>query len=144
MKFWTVKQSGKLIPADVEDQIAMNKLPVGEPLLIKYVQVRNGKHHRKYFKFMAVVYENLPEHLEGNYPTVDSFRKAMEMYAGHFVETITLRGERQLQPKSIKYEELDEMAFSDLHNGVKNVIGKWILKDVDMDIFEKEIERFYM
>ncbi|MCP9290038.1 DUF1367 family protein [Gracilimonas sediminicola] len=123
MKLWVSKQSGKLFPVDVEAQVRMNKLPAGEPIMIKYSKVRNPRHHRKYFAFFNKVYENLPEHLESNWPDVNSFRKAMEMYSGFFTETINLKGERFLMPKSIAYEKLDEMAFSELHNKVKTTIG---------------------
>lgn len=141
MKFWAQKNNGKLFPHKVEDQIKMNKLPL-QPVLITYTKVRNPKHHRKYFAFLHKVYENLPERFENNWPSFDSFRKAMQMYAGYFEETVTLKGERQLQPKSIKFEELDEMGFSELHKKVKNVIGKHIMPYVG-DVEQEIADRFY-
>lgn len=143
MKLWVFKQSGSLKPCTSEDKEGIDKMPVGEPFMISYVKVRNPYHHRKYFAFIAKVYENLPEKYDGNWPDKKSFRKAMQMYAGYFVETVTLKGERQLQPASIEFEELDEMEFSDVHNKVKNFIGQRILPDIGPDIVEKEIEPFY-
>lgn len=141
MKFWTQKKQGKLYPLDVEDQVKINKLPL-EPILITYTKVRNPNHHRKYFAFIGKVYRNLPEKFDGNWPTRRSFRKAMEMYAGHFVETVSLKGERVLQPKSIEYEKLDEMAFSELHTNVKNVIGKHIMPYVG-EVEQEIANNFY-
>jgi len=143
MKCWTFKQKGKLYPATSEDKEAFDKLPVGEPFMISYTKVRNPRHHRKYFAFLNVVFQNLPEKFESNWPDFDSFRKGIQMYAGYFTETVSLKGERLLIPKSIKYEELDEMAFSELHNKVKTFIGTHILPEMDVDIVEKSIEQFY-
>lgn len=142
MKFWAQKKEGKLFPYKVEDQVKMNKLPL-EPILITYTKVRNPYHHRKYFAFIDTVYRNLPEKYDGYWPDRKSFRKAMQMYAGYFVETITLKGERQLQPKSIKFEELDEMGFTELHNKVKAVIGKYIMPYVEDVNAESQIASFY-
>lgn len=141
MKFWVNKKDGKLWPHKVEDQIKMNKLPL-EPILIKYTKVRNPKHHRLYFAFIHKVYANLPEKYEDNWPTFDSFRKAMQMYAGYFEETVTLKGERRLEAKSIKYEKLDEMGFKELHTKVKNVIGEHIMPYVE-DVENEIANNFY-
>lgn len=143
MKFWVFKSGSKLVPCTSEDKESVAKLPAGEPFMISYVKVRNPKHHRLYFGFLNVVYQNLPEKFESNWPDFDSFRKAMQMYAGYYTETITLKGERRLEAKSIKYEELDEMEFSELHTRIKNFIGKHILPEMDIDIVEKSIEQFY-
>lgn len=143
MKFNVYKKDGKLYPCSDKDKEAVNKLPVGEPIQIKYVEIRNPRHHGKYFAFINKVYENLPEKFERNWPDVDSFRRSMQMYAGYYEETISLKGETHLQPKSIAFDKLDEMAFSELHSKVKNVIGKHILPEMDMETVEKEIEPFY-
>lgn len=143
MKLWTFKKSGTLRPCTSEDKEKIGKMPVGEPFMISYVKVRNPYHHRKYFAFVRKVYDNLPERFDANWPDPESFRRACQMYAGYFVETVSLKGERILMPKSIKFEELDETEFSELHSKVKNFIGQHILPDIDPDIVEKEIEPFY-
>ena len=101
------------------------------------------RHHRKYFQFIKTVFENLPEKYDNHWPDVETFRRSMQMYAGYYDETISLKGETHLQPKSIAFDKLDETAFSELHSKVKNIIGKHILPDMDMDIVEREIEQFY-
>jgi hypothetical protein len=154
MKFWAYKKCGKLQPASTEDKEKVNKIAVGEPVMLKHVKVRNPKHHRLYFAFINKVYENLPESIEytehpetgdmvKRWPEPDNFRKQMEMYAGYYSESITLKGEVRLEPKSIKYEELDEMGFKELHKNVKRVIGERILPKMDMDLVEREIAQFY-
>ena len=143
MKLWVFKHNGKLTPATSDDKDKIGKLPVGEPFLISYVKVRNPAHLRKYFAFLKAVYDNLPEKYEQNWPDFESFRKGVQMYSGYFTETVTLKGDRMLIPKSIAYNELDEMAFSELHTKVKNFLGKHILPDMDMEVVEREIEQFY-
>ena len=143
MKLFVYKQSGKLTPCTSDDKEKMGKLPKGEPFEIKYVEIRNVRHHRKYFAFIKTVYDNLPEKFDRHWPDVDSFRRTMQMYAGYYDETISLKGETHLQPKSIAFDKLDEMAFSELHTKVKTVLGKHILPDMDMEVVEREIEQFY-
>ena len=143
MKLFVFKQDGKLIPCTSEDKEKLNKMPVGEPFMISYVKVRNIYHHRKYFAFIKAVYDNLPERFDEHFPDVEAFRKSCQMYAGYYVETISLKGDRHLQPKSISFEELDETAFSELHTKVKNVIGKHFLPEINMDVFESEIGSYY-
>lgn len=143
MKLFVFKSGSKLVPATSEDKDKIGKLPKAEPFQIKYVEVRNVRHHRKYFAFIKAVYENLPEKFDRNWPDVDSFRRSMQMYAGYYDETISLKGETHLQPKSIAFDKLDETAFSELHSKVKNVLGKHILPEMDMEVFEREIEQFY-
>lgn len=154
MKLFIYKKDGKLYPCTSEDKDKIGKMPVGEPCMISYTSIRNPRHHRLYMKFIDVVYQNVPESLEyvehpktkvmvKRWPTKDNFRKQMEMYAGYYEETVTMKGELQLQPKSIRYEKLDETAFSELHTNVKNVIGRIILPEMDMETVEQEIEPFY-
>ena len=143
MKLFVFKSGSKLIPCTSEDKEKIGNMPVGEPFQIRYVEIRNVRHHRLYFAFINKVFQNLPEKFDKNWPDVDSFRRSMQMYAGYYDETISLKGETHLQPKSIAFDKLDEMAFSELHTKVKNVIGKNILPEIDMDIVEKEIEPFY-
>lgn len=143
MKLWMYKHNGLLKPASSEDKDKLKHMPNGEPFQIKYVEIRNVKHHRKYFSFINAVYENLPEKFDSHWPDADSFRRGMQMYAGYFIETVSLKGERHLQPKSIAFDKLDETAFSELHNKVKTVIGTHIMPDMDMDSFEMISEHFY-
>lgn len=143
MKIFCFKSGSKLVPCTSEDKEKIAKLPAGEPFQIKYVEIRNVRHHRKYFAFINTVFKNLPEKFERNWPDVDSFRRSMQMYAGYYDETISLKGETHLQPKSIAFDKLDETEFSELHSKVKNVIGKHILPEIDMQTVETEIEQFF-
>ena len=143
MKIFVYKKSGNLTPCTQDDKDKIAKMPSGEPFQIKYVEIRNVKHHRLYFQFINKVYQNLPEKFDKNWPDVDSFRRAMQTYAGYYVETISLKGETHLQPKSIAFDKLDETAFSELHSKVRNVIGKHILPEMDMDVFDRELQEFY-
>lgn len=143
MKVWTYKLGDKLVPATQDDKEQFMNLPNGEPFMIKYVKVRNPSHLRKYFAFLKAVYDNLPEKFDKNWPDFESFRKGVQMYSGYFTETVSLKGERLLIPKSIAYNELDETAFSELHNKVKTFIGTRIIPEMDEDIFEREIQSYY-
>lgn len=141
MTFYAYKYNGSLKPATDEDKQKVNKISVGQPVRLKHIRMRNPRLHRKYFAFIGKVWENLPEKYDKHWPTKRSFRKAMEMYAGHFEETVSLKGERMLQPKSIAYGELDDIEFGELFKNVKAVIGKHILPNIED--FESEIEQFY-
>lgn len=69
MNFWAYKQNGALKPATSDDKQKVNKIAVGQPEMFKHVRVRNPKLHRKYFAFFGLVWGNLPEKYEQNWPT---------------------------------------------------------------------------
>lgn len=154
MKCLVYKRNGSLWPANDDAEEAFSRLPNNDAFLVSYIRVRNPRHHNKYFAFIGEVYKNIPEEIDyvrhpksglivKRWPTKRNFRKQMEMYAGHYEETITMKGDLRLEPKSIRYAELGEDKFSELHTGVKNVIGRIILPKMDMDVVEKAIESFY-
>lgn len=141
MNIWLFKKESALYPYSDEDKRKIDKIYKDEPVMVKHVRVRNPKLHRLYFAFMNLCYENLPESLEKNYPSFNAFRKSIEMYAGHYEETISLKGDRVLIHKSIRYEELDDTAFQELYKNVKAVIGKHFLPNIED--YDREIEMFY-
>jgi hypothetical protein len=139
MKFLAYKHDDVLMPYDEEALEAIKKLPK-EPIMISYTKVRSPQLHRWYFKFISVVYENLPESFDGKYPNKETFRKQMEMYAGHFETTINLKGEEMIMPKSIAFDKLDDIEFRDLITNIKNLIGKHIMPTMEI---ENEVNQFY-
>jgi hypothetical protein len=152
MKIWLQRKGSALVPYHSEDHDLVAKLP-SEPFMVTYTRVRSPRHHRKYMKFISVVFDNLPESIEyyvdektglmtKRWPDVNSFRKMMECYSGHYTETISLKGERHIQPKSIRYEELDETEFIELHDKVKAFISTRIIPEMDVDVYERELSEF--
>ena len=134
MKLWMIKHKGALYPVDehVENEVA--KIPEHEPRLFESKKVRSPQLHRYYFAFLGNCYHHLPEHIEQQYPNFHAFRKAMQMYAGHYDIFISLKGEEMLIPKSIAYESLDEDQFRELITNIKHILRTHIF---DPETLEK-------
>lgn len=144
MKITLLKNTAKTLTPDSEhNEELFEKIGQGEVVTCEIKKVRNIRLHRKYFALIRMVYDNLPEHLDDNYPSIYTFRKQLEMYAGHIETFISLKGETMLMPKSIKYESLDGKAFEELFESVLQIIQKHIMPELSRDVVDSEIMSFF-
>lgn len=134
------ENSLKADTSEAEDQLA--KIGNMERVNCNVQKIRNPQLHRKYFAFINIVWENLPEHLEEHFPSKDTLRKSLQMYAGHYDECVSLKGQRILMPRSIAYNELDELQFKELYDAVLQVVRKHIIPELDDSTINK-MEEFY-
>ena len=117
MKLWLIKSDeNKLTPYRDNDYELAKKIPILEPVLMEYIKVRNYAFHKKYFGLLNLVFNN-----QEQYNNFENFRRVMQMKAGYFDEQITDKGIVYL-PKSISFEELDQVAFEKLYSDVLDVL----------------------
>lgn len=149
MKIWVYKSESKLNPATSEDKEKVNKMPVGEPFQISYVQQRNPAFNRKYWALVNLVLQNLPETVEESLMQNHQFRiktkEDVHFYIklkNGFVEKkyIGKDGNIAWVPKSISFDNMDEMEFQEFFD--KAVDTACELLTVESDEIMKEIMRF--
>ena len=63
------------------------------------------------------------------------------MLAGHYITTVTLKGEVRLIPKSISFANMDQDEFDSLYNATVNVVLKRILTNYTRDDLDAVIDR---
>lgn len=119
-----------LVPCTDDDYDKKKKLKIGETYKVVIKLARNHKFHRKYFALIRCAWEFLSEAKQDFFKTQESFRKTVEVTAGHF-EMFYLGSEgKWVQiPKSISFESMDNAEFEDLYSRVLDVIIQSFISD---------------
>lgn len=138
MKILVVKTlNGSLKPAYDTDLEVFKKMPKGEPFEIEYKKKRNPLFHRKYFGLMNLAFNN-----QDTYEHLDDVRRYISVMAGFVEEMVNAQtGEIYHVPKSISFDSMDELEFSELYERSKDVISEWI--GVSNEEIEVEILQYY-
>lgn len=82
---------------------------------------RSTPMHRRYFGLLSMVFEN-SEWASERWPTLDRFREAVQMQAGHFTEGVSMNGSKLYLPESISYSRLDQTEFAELYHRVREIL----------------------
>ena len=135
------KSTSGLLPCTEEAQDWFGKLAFGTTVNAKVSVPRNAKFHAKFFKMLAVAYDN------HEWPPVqtawgearvtkDTFREYVTVKAGYFDMMMFPDGKARARAKSIKWGKMDEAEFSKLYSAVLDVILREFLtnwKNGDME-----------
>jgi hypothetical protein len=139
-----IKTSSGMKPAYDEDYEKYSKLKTGEPYKVKIVKMRNYEFHKKYFALINCAWEFQNEARQKFFKeSIDQFRKAVEMSAGHCDTVFSLdKKEWQDIPKSISFDKMDGFEFNDLYDRVKDVLFSIFLNHISAEDFEKSLINF--
>lgn len=126
------------------------ELKVGKEYTATITEIRNPKLHKKYFALIDCAWEFMNEKQRSFFcesvddrPSKKIFRKTMEMAAGHCTRVYSIkRNEWQDEPKSIAYDKLDEIAFRNLYERVKDVLFATALRGVNEEEFLDALANF--
>lgn len=107
--------NGTFALEDLDGERAL-KLPIGKVIEVTWREPRNYKFLKKMHVFFHMCYDYFCEHAisAAEYkgqpvtPSYDKFRRDLVILAGHYDATYNIRGEVQLQAKSIAYESCTE------------------------------------
>lgn len=135
MKLLCKKGLRGLEPTDDAGAEALKRFKLGESVWIEVRKARNPRFHRMYFALLNLTFEN-----QERYTSFEHFRKAVQIAAGHVEELITLDGEVLLQPKSIAFDQLDDLQFQVVFSETMKVCAK-LLGDLDLHELEREVLR---
>lgn len=124
-----------LAPTDAFGQETLEHITYDEQVRVEITRPRNLKHHRKFFKLLETVYAH-----QSLYPTMTSFRGAVEVALGHG-ETVKLGGGRTIIiPKSISFANMDQAAFEQLYDRAVELITTRILPGLERDDVVREVD----
>lgn len=131
-----------LIPATDDDKEQLKAVKRGTVVEAKITEYRNYKFLRKYFALINCAWEFLTEEQQKFfYGNKDSFRKTVEVSAGHCEPVYNrTRNEWQDVPKSIAFDKLTESEFSQLYERVKDVLYELFLMSVNKEEFEEQLK----
>lgn len=138
MKLLVVNTPRGLVPLGDDDYEEKKKLKLGQTYSVEVKVVRNVDFHRKYFALIAYAWEFLNEQETERFKDKENFRKYIEIAAGHCEIIFHPRLQEFVEiPKSIAFAKMDNTAFSDLYERVKDVIFSIIGDRVTQEEFER-------
>ena len=137
MKLMVINTPRGLVPYGDDDYEEKKKLKIGETYSVEIKVVRNLDFHRKYFSLISYSWEFLNEQETANFKTKENFRKYLEISAGHCEVIYHPRLQEFVEvPKSISFSKMDNAAFNQLYDRVKDVILTIIGNRVSKEEFE--------
>lgn len=144
MDIYLLNTPSGLKPCYDEDYDKKKKLKIGETYKAKITVARNINLHRKYFALINCAWAYQNERVTKHFrESVDSFRKTVEIAAGHCETVYNLKLKSWIEiPKSIAFDKMDEMEFRDLYDRVKGILFSTFLTGVDEDEFLANLINF--
>src|SRR5678816_2116707 len=105
-----------LVPDSEADEERLKRFKFGEVVRAKVSKPRNYEHHKKLFALLNLIAQN-----SDVYNTVPKALTVLKILTGH-VEFIAdpRTGELIAEPKSIDYEALDQIEFSEWYEAAVN------------------------
>ena len=138
MKFLVTNTPRGLVPLDDDGYEEKKKLKLGQTYSVEIKVARNVDFHRKYFALIAYAWEFLDEQETATFRSKDNFRKYLEMAAGHCDIIYHPRLQEFVEiPKSISFGSMDNTAFSELYERVKDAVFSIIGNRVSEQEFER-------
>jgi len=124
-----------LEPSLDADYEIVKKMGYGAMLKLVYTQIRSPKNHRRYMAMHQIAYENRSAEDLAQDP--HSFRKMIEMTAGLRTEVRTFSGQTIYLPRSVSFDEMDEVEFQERKKACADVITERM--NLDDETLQEEI-----
>ena len=143
MKLFLLKSTEGLIPCGDDSYESAAKLRIGSIYQADVKIPRNYAFHKKYFSLIRCAWEYLSEAQRNFFVDSESFRKAVEVAAGHYDLCYNIGRKEWLQcPKSIAFDKMDGAEFDNLYERVKDVLFNLFLQNISRNEFENILIRF--
>lgn len=110
-------------PCDDSDYEKKCRLKLWGTYKMKVSLARNYEFHKKYFKLISLAWEYLSEGKQAFFGSKESFRKTVEVAAGHVERVYNATDKVWLElPKSVSFDSMSGDEFAELYENVKNVL----------------------
>lgn len=132
-----------LLPMYDEDYEEKKRLKIGTTYRAKVTVPRNYQFHRKYFSMISCAWDLLTERQREFFGTKESFRKTLQVAAGHCERVFNLELRTWVEvPKSIAFDKMSGDEFEDLYRGVRDVLLRVFLKHITLEQFEETLMNY--
>lgn len=122
-------------PADEPSMELWKKYKQGEVYRGDIVKPRSYQHHKLCFALLNLTYAN-----QDRWSSFENFRKAIAIAAGHTEELLTVHGEIIRLPKSLSYDALDEVEFTQVFGAMMTVCAE--ILGMEAPDLEPEVSRY--
>lgn len=138
MDLFLMNTAQGLKPLYDDDFEEKKKLRIGQTYKAKVTVPRNILFHRKYWSMITCAWDLLTEKQREFFGTKESFRKTLQVAAGHCERVFHLRLKEWVEvPKSIAFDKMNGDEFEDLYRGVREVLLTVFLKHLTIEQFEE-------
>ena len=104
-------QNGTFAPADDDSFDTARKFKAGQTYPVKIWIKRNTQFHKKFFALLKEIYQN-----QDTYTNINDLRVEILLKTGFYDEHITMKGQIIYLPKSMSFENMDNVDFENLYN----------------------------
>lgn len=95
---------------DEETEELLNKIKCGEVLKFKLEKVRCPEHNKKWRKLVNIIFDN-QDYFRGKEHMINEIK----IRAGWYEEYITMKGDIRYVPKSLAFDECDQIEFDEFY-----------------------------
>ena len=142
MEIYLTKTLNGLIPSMDSDKELLKKIKIGDSVKCKITRPRNIAHHRKYFAFLNLIIENIPEELDGKFRSVNDLLDELKMQLGYRELRVSLTGKEYFVPKSISFSKMDQSEFEKFYNDSISLVCTHILTGTEPQDLLNELVSF--
>lgn len=144
MELYLLNTSQGLKPLYDSDYEEKKKLRIGTEYKAKITVARDITKHKKYFALINCAWEYQDERRQAFFKNnINVFRKTVEIAAGHCDLVYSLqRKEWVEQARSIAFDKMDDLAFNELYERVKDVLFSHFLTHISVDEFMENLKNF--
>jgi hypothetical protein len=131
-------------PLNSEDFRKSLRLKDNDFIRIETWKERSVGFHRKYFALLKCAINHLPEDEKfEQYRDMEYLREYTLIMIGKCKVIIGLSGRENYIPKSISFQKMDEMEFTEVYDKTLNVLLKYFLNHLSKEDFENDILNFF-
>lgn len=132
-----------LIPMYDRDYDVKKRLRVGCTYVADIKVSRNVQFHRKFWALLNTAWSLLPERTSNGFRSLEGFRAYVTVAAGFYELYYNPRLKEFVEtPKSISFDKMDEVEFTELYERVKDVIWGMIKDRVSEEEFDSVLSNF--
>lgn len=132
-----------LVPMYDDDYDLKKRLKVGQSYVADVKVARNVGFHRKYWALLNAAWSLLPERTSNGFRSLEGFRSYVIVAAGFYELYFNPRLKEFVEvPRSISFEKMDEVEFSELYDRSKDVIWSIVGRYVSEEDFERCLINF--
>lgn len=149
-KYQMIKLPGGVFaPLNDDEAERLKSFQNNEQYEIEIKKQRNPAFHRKVFAFFNFCFDHWSAdktewQFQDEQAQFDTFRKNLTVLAGYFDKTYTIKGDVQIEPKSLAYGNMEQSEFERCYNSLINAAMKHIFKGCnDQQILDRLYAFFY-
>lgn len=98
------------MPIEEDAEKVHKKIGIGEIVEFDYKLARNYRFHKKFMSMVRHVWEN-----QDTYSTFEQVLDVVKIGAGHYELLILPNGDRNYVPKSIAFDNMEELEFDEFY-----------------------------